>query len=329
MKARLPGIVLIAMMVIAAPVSNSGAADPGWPASLTLVTASPGGTYHAYGQALAGILTSVLKLPVSEKTTEGPNQNIQLIEANEAQIGFVTLGAALQAWNGTGDGTGDWTNGKPYRAFRAAFPMYDTPFHFIVLKDSPIRSLADVAGKPIGVGPQGGTAGTYMPRFLETLDMDAPLIHGSYDELASQLENGSIAMLAVAAGAPLPAVAGLERKKKVRFIPLDQDEVVRLRLTIPELTPSQIAAGTYPSLMKAYPTVGLYNFAVVHKDLPDSLVYQIIEAVFNDHDKLVEAHPAAAATVPENFVNNTFLPYHPGASRYYSVNMVQGIVRGD
>ena len=37
MKARLPGIVLIAMMVIAAPVSNSGAADPGWPASLTLV----------------------------------------------------------------------------------------------------------------------------------------------------------------------------------------------------------------------------------------------------------------------------------------------------
>lgn len=325
MKARLPGIVLIAIMSFAASVSNAGAADPGWPASLTLVTASPGGTYHAYGQALAGILTSVLKLPVSERTTEGPIQNIQLIEANEAQIGFVTLGAALQAWNGTGD----WTNGKPYRAIRAIFPMYDTPFHFVVLKESPIRSLADVAGKPIGVGPQGGTAGTYMPRVLATLSIDAPLVHGSYEELASQLENGSIAMIAVAAGAPLPAVAGLERKKKVRFVPLGKDEVVRLRLTIPELTPSQIAAGTYPSLMKAYPTVGLYNFAVVHKDLPDSLVYQIVEAVYDNHDKLVEAHPAAAATVPENFVYNTFLPYHGGASRYYSVNMVQGTVRGD
>jgi TRAP transporter TAXI family solute receptor len=325
MKARLPGLLLIAIMAFAAPVSNAGAADPNWPASLTVVTASPGGTYHVYGQALAGILTSVLNLPVSERTTEGPNQNIQLIEANEAQIGFVTLGAALQAWNGSGD----WTNGKSYRTIRAIFPMYDTPFHFIVLKDSAIRSLADVAGKPIGVGPQGGTAGSYMPQFLTTLNIAAPLVHGSWEELASQLENGTIAMIAAAAGAPLPAIADLERKKKVRFVPLGEDEVVRLRLTIPELTPSEIPAGTYPSLMKGYATVGLYNFAVVHKDLPDGLVYQIVEAVYDYHDKMVEAHPAAAATVPGNFVHNTFLPYHPGASRYYSVNMVQGVLRGD
>ena len=48
-----------------------------------------------------------------------------------------------------------------------------------------------------------------------------------------------------------------------------------------------------------------------------SLVYEIVEAVFDHHEEMMEVHPAAASTVPKNFVNNTFLPYHDGAIRYY------------
>ena len=64
------------------------------------------------------------------------------------------------------------------RAMRAVFPMYDTPFHFVALEDTNIRSLADMAGKRIGVGPETGTAGTYVPRFLSALNIDATLSHG-------------------------------------------------------------------------------------------------------------------------------------------------------
>ena len=52
---------------------------------------------------------------------------------------------------------------------RALFPMYDTPFHFIVLQASGIRSIADLAGKRLGVGPQGGTSATYTPALLTAL----------------------------------------------------------------------------------------------------------------------------------------------------------------
>lgn len=323
MRTLLRAMLLLCVMAIAA--TPAAAAQPNWPGSLTLATASLGGTYHAYGVGLAKILTQALGLPVSERTTEGPSQNIQLIESNEAQIAFVTMGAALQGWNGTGD----WTNGKSYRAMRAAFPMYDTPFHFIVLKNSPITSLAGMADKRIGVGPHGGTSGTYVPRMLAALNISATLVEGSWDDMAAQLKDGTVDVLAAAVGAPFPAIAGLEKTKNIRYVPVDEEQVVVLRLAIPELTLATIPAGTYPSLMKAYPTVGLYNFAVVHKDLPSDLVFQIVEAVFAYHDKLVEAHPAAAATVPENFIHNTFLPYHSGASRYYSINMVTGVVRGD
>jgi TRAP transporter TAXI family solute receptor len=325
MKARIPGILVIITATFALVTPSVFAADPDWPATLTIATASPGGTYHVYGAALAKILTRSLGLPVAEVTTEGPSQNIQMIEAGEAQLGFVTVGAALQAWNGTAE----WTNGKTYRSMRALFPMYDTPFHFVALKDSGILSLAGMAGKRIGVGPRGGTAGTYIPMFLKTLKIDAVLAYGTWEELAAQLSEAKIDVLAVASGAPFPAIAELEAKKKIIFVEPSREEILALRLAIPELTPSTIPAGGYPSLKKGYKTVGLYNFAVACKDLPEALVYAIVDAVFTNHQELVAVHPAAEETVPANFVHNTFLPYHPGASRYYRDRVTAGAIRGD
>lgn len=323
MTTRLLLAALLALVVSARQPAIAG--EPHWPPSLTIATASPGGTYHAYGGALAGILTRALDMPVSERTTEGPSENIRLIEAGEAQIGFVTIGAALQGWNGSGD----WTGGKSYRAMRAAFPMYDTPFHFVVPINSPIRSIAEATDRRVGVGPAGGTAGTYVPRVFAALGITAPLAYGSWDEMAQQLAAGDIDVIAAAVGAPFPAIAGLERNKQIRFVPVSREQVTALRLSIPELTASEIPAGTYPSLRKAYPTVGLYNFAVVSQTLPNDLVFRIVEATFANRDQLIAASPAAAATVPANFVHNTFLPYHDGASRYYATRMIPGVVRGD
>ena len=84
------------------------------------------------GQGLATILTEALGMPVPAQATQGPDQNILLIESGGAPVGLVTMGAALQAWNGTGA----WTHDKQLRSMRALFQMYDTPFQFVVLKGS-------------------------------------------------------------------------------------------------------------------------------------------------------------------------------------------------
>ncbi len=181
-------------------------AEPHWPSSLTIGTASPGGTYYVYGDGLARILTRELGIPVSMRPSEGPNQNIELLEAGEIQLGFVTLGIALQAWNGTGE----WTRGRQMRTMRAIFPMYDTPFQFMALQDSGIRSVADLAGKRVGVGPHGGTSGTYIPEFFRVLKIDAALSYGDWADLASQVQGRTLDALAVAAGVPFPSFAELE-----------------------------------------------------------------------------------------------------------------------
>ena len=52
---------------------------------------------------------------------------------------------------------------------------------------------------------------------------------------------------------------------------------------------------------------------MAHADLPDDFVYQVVRAVFENQDEMIEAHPAAAETVPSNLDRNLFIP----AIRYY------------
>jgi uncharacterized protein len=95
MNTLLPRLALLAAAV-AFCATPARAAEPDWPDQLRIGTASPGGTYYVYGEALAKILTRTLDLPVERLATEGPVQNIELMEAGEAKLGFVTIGVALQ-----------------------------------------------------------------------------------------------------------------------------------------------------------------------------------------------------------------------------------------
>ena len=90
-----------------------------------------------------------------------------------------------------------------------------------------------------------------------------------------------------------------------------------IRKAMPVFGPAKIAAGTYRLLDKDYVTIGVPNFVIGRADLPDDLVYQLVKASFENQPRLVKASPTARETVPQNVDKNTFLPFHPGAVRYY------------
>jgi TRAP transporter TAXI family solute receptor len=304
---------LLSFVVVFAPMQLRAAPPPGWPPTLTIGTASPGGGYIVYGQALAKLLTEALGLPVSAQSTQGADQNIVLLEAGQVQLGLVTMGPALQAWNGTGE----WTHDKKYRALRAILPMYDGPFQMVALKDSGIHSVADMAGKRIGTGPRGGTTHSYFTAAFKALNIPVAIRNGAYSELTSQFEQHQVDVLASVIGSPVPFLVALDRRVQLDHIAFTPDEMATLRQAMPELSPSRVPAGTYASMTSDYQSVGLYNFTVAHKDLPDDLVYAIVKATFEHRERLIAAYPSATETLAANVSRNGFLPFHPGAVRYY------------
>ena len=115
----------------------------------------------------------------------------------------------------------------------------------------------------------------------------------------------------------MPAIQEAEAKEPVTLISLSPEQIDTIRKAMPEFSPSKIAAGTYRSLDKDYNTFGVYNFAVGRADLPDDLVYQLVKATFENQPRLLKVYSGARDTIPQNVDKNTFLPFHPGAVRYY------------
>ena len=302
-----------ALLISVPPVINVAMAqEVAAPRSIALATASPGGVYLVYGQALAPILSSALQIEVTAEPTQGAVQNVILLEKRETMLAFINVGPSLQGWNGS-----DWAKGTHYRSMRVMFPLYDTTFQFVVDKRVAAKSLDNFTGLRIGGGPRGGTSGAYVEQIFKIFRIPALIQHGAWDNLGQQLAERELDGAVAAIGAPFPALAELDAQQTIDFVAPSPEQVANIRKQLPEITPSTIAAETYRSLTTDYPTIGLYNFAVAHKDLSEDLVYRIVKAVFENHAELVKAHPLAKETVPEYIGRNTLFPLHPGALRYY------------
>ncbi len=310
---RFFGFVIAACLLAIGTSTSVPAASPDWPKSLTLATASPGGIFYIYGEAVAKILTESLKIDVNPLPTEGSIHNVKLVESGGAQLGLLILGVGVQGWNGTGD----WARGQRYRKMRALFPMYDSPFHFVTLRRSGITTVAQFNNRNVGAGPQAGPSAVYVPAMLAAIGISVKIGYGSFQSAASDLLEGRYDALGLTGGIPTPALKDVEAKEPMVFVSLTPEQIETIRKAMPELTISQIGSGVYASLDKTYTTVGLYSFAIGRDDLPDDLVYQLVKAVFKNQPRLIKATSAASETVPQNAVKDTFLPFHPGAVRYY------------
>ncbi|MBL8675505.1 MAG: C4-dicarboxylate ABC transporter substrate-binding protein, partial [Rhodospirillales bacterium] len=96
----------VAALAVVAIAGAAGALAQ--PKGMTLGTASVGGTYFIYGGVVAKILTDKIGAQVSTQQTQGPNQNVILVEDKKIELGMTTMGVALQAWTGSAE----WTKGK-------------------------------------------------------------------------------------------------------------------------------------------------------------------------------------------------------------------------
>ncbi|MEL7259566.1 MAG: TAXI family TRAP transporter solute-binding subunit [Pseudomonadota bacterium] len=287
-----------------------------WPDSFSVGTASQGGTYFVYGAGWANMVSEALGIPGGTEVTGGPVQNAALVQAGELDMAMVTMGPAFDAINGESA----LAPGLKHDKIRAIFPMYKTGFHAVTLSGSGIKSFADIPdGAVVGVGPAGGTPGTYWPRILEGMGKNVEFRNGGAADLAGQLQDGLIDVYTWAGGLPYPAFSQLDAQTDVTyfgFTPEEQEAVVGSQ----PVSTFTIPAGTYPSLEEDQLSVSMWNFAIAHADLPESFVYEVVNTVMSNNPQMLEIHKAAVETLPENFDKNTFLPWHPGAVKWFEEN---------
>ncbi|WP_110685703.1 TAXI family TRAP transporter solute-binding subunit [Salinicola aestuarinus] len=305
---------LATVSVVTQAAEESDRSD--WPDSITVATASQGGTYYVYGSGWANLIADELGISGGGEITGGPTQNMALVHTGDVALGLTTMGPAAQALNGESP----LAPGMAMDNVCALFPMYETPFSIAALSSSGITSISEIPdGARIGFGPAASTSDTYFPAILETLGVDFERRNGGWSDLGGQLQDGLIDVVAFAAGIPIPAVSQLEVQTDVNIIEFTEDEQQQVIDAFP-VSSFSIPADTYSTLDADARAVSMWNFTIANCDLPESFVYQITKLSLENNDRMRDIHRSAANSVPENLEYNTVLPFHPGAVRWYEEN---------
>ncbi|MCX8116874.1 MAG: TAXI family TRAP transporter solute-binding subunit [Desulfobacterota bacterium] len=286
---------------------------PGWPKELTIGSAPVGGTYYMWGGGFAKLLEEKVGVPGYMVITGGPLPNTRLVDGKRLDLGMVTSSPLWEGWHGEG-----WAKGKKYRNIRIIFPMYASYFQIYVKKTSGIKSLYDLNGKNIGVGPSGGTAATYWPKLLEMAGIKtARMVRGDSARLNQQFKEGALDANAQAVGLPWMLVQEMETTQEIHLLSIPRAEAEKFIQKYPHFALGTIPKGYYKcNAENEVETITVWNFMIVHKDAPEDLVYEVVKRTFENVDLLISAHPAAKETRPEHIVHSP-VPLHPGAARYY------------
>ncbi len=291
-----------------------------WPGSVTLGTALAGGVYFFYGSGVGSLIDEVVGIPVYIEQTGGPADNMRLVSEGILELGMVTMGIAYQGWHGQEDTAFE---GEEQDQVRAMFPMYSTYSHWWAHKDDGISSIQDLDGKRIGVGPTGGTPGTYHPLILEALEINANPVWGSLSDLVESHLGEEIEANSFAAGIPISGLLSYEASVgsgNVEMLPIEGEERETIVDKFPYWEAATIPEESYGFLEEDLETISVFNWAICNKELPDDLVYQIVDTVMTQHDQMMDVHDCAEETIPENVDTNEFLPLHPGAAKWFEDN---------
>ncbi len=312
------------LLVVAAMLSLAGAsavADEGGKAisktTIVLGTATPGGGFPLYGNALAEVMNAADEtLAIEPRNTKGSNENVPLLEQGKLDIGLVAGEPAYEAFFGLA--------GRPRTSAKILTAIYSSPGMFVVRADSPYKTISDLEGQPVAFGAKGSGLPILSRYILDGLglkqdeDFKSIYLDRAGDGPAMVLDGRAAALWGAGIGWPgFAAVAS--SPSGARFIAPSAEEIARIRAKHRFLKPLTVPANSYPGQPAAISSVGSWSFVLVRASLPDDVAYHLartlhgVEATFCR--KLVQACETTAANTVAAAPDIALI--HPGVLKYF------------
>jgi TRAP transporter TAXI family solute receptor len=258
-------------------------------------------------------------LTFENTATSGSVENVRLLHRGEIDAAIFQLSEATKgAWTGTGRFEGE----EPYTDIRTIGTLFDFKYAIIVPADSSIKTVDDLKGKSIAIGPDPASQDVHAaPLFTaHGLDYENDLerFYGSYSDLYRQVGEGRYdAGIGYMSGfIPIAAIQELAAGTDIRWIGWDAEKL-KANDIVPVTVPANTVIGQTEPFVAAQR--GLNLFATTDK-LSDEAAYELAKTLHQELEFIAELVPALRANVsdPATLVQPTTpFPYHPGAERYW------------
>ena len=301
--------------MLLALLAGAAMAEP-MPGGTKLIFSTGGaqGTYYGFGGVLAGKVGETTSTTVTAITSGGSKANIEAMDDDDAQLGFVQTDVGAYAYKGMRLFEEKITN------FSTVANLYMEQVQIVTL-DPKIRTVADLKGKVVSVGAAG--SGVYfnavdvLKAYGLDIEKDIQPTYQSFGDSVEALQDGKIDAGFIVAGAPTTAVTSLAASKKVYLVSFDDEHILKLIAESPYYSKNVIAKDVY-NTDEDVTTVAVGAVVIARDDVREADVYNFLYAIFENKDAIAAAH-AKGNDLDLNFaVSYTAVPYHPGAVKYFA-----------
>lgn len=312
------------LMISAAAASFAGLARAQDRLRLVVVTGGTGGVFYPYGGGLAKVLSEhVPNCQATAQVTGGSVDNVKLLSAGEADIGFSTVDSAF---DGT-KGEGAYKEDGPQDVMQIA-RLYDSFLHVVASAESGITSIAQLKGKRVGVGSAGSSTEEIADRVLAAAGLD-PKADISRDNLSvaesvGALKDGKVDAFFWIGGLPTAAVKDLAAggQPALTFISTAAEQKA-MEASFPGIYPAfTLPANTYDGQTADVAGLGVANLLIVAGAADEAMVTAVLTAIFDHVDAVHAIHPEAAKLTLEGAYAQSVVPYHAAAQAFFAARGV-------
>lgn len=289
---------------------------------MTIGSGNITGVYYGAGSAVAKMHNkkrAEYGVWLVSQSTEGSLENIDGVLENDFDFGIAQSSFMSLALSGHEL----WQN-VPQTDLRAVLGLYTEAVTLIAAADVGIVTPDDLKGKRVNIGAPGSSDHKTSETILEVLglNMNEDMKVSEYPtyEASEKIQSGDIDAYFYTVGHPnLSVIEATAGERKVQIVPFDQEFIDRAKSARPYLSETEIGIEYYENLENGGPvsTIGLKAILFTRTDVDDEVVYRVVKQVMENLELFRRQHPAFAGLTAEKMSQDTIVPLHPGAERYF------------
>ena len=308
-------LALVLSLALIFCVSTAMAAD----LQLSFGGSSTGGMLYY----LAGGFTTVVSplidgVNITNVTTGASVDNAIRVARGELDLAFTYSSLVYEA----GTGTGNFAD-EPLKSMASNImgisKAYDSDFYIVVLADSGIETLEDLAGKTVSLGNPGSGTQYISDMVLDAFGIDCERQYLSFDDTATAMKEGYIDAVSMC-GSPASGVTELAETASIRIIPFTDEQIAKLQEISPFFFAAEMPAGRYNGMDEPVQVPFFRSYWICSADLDEDVLYNILETTFQPEvmEQLIARHVNWADCAEDTADFEALgLQIHPGAKRYF------------
>lgn len=313
-------IGILAIVFVAATCVRAPPAASAEPAFFSIAAGWQAGQFFKASEAICRIVDKTRErhgVRCSSEITRGSTANINAVRDNETDAGMAQSDWQFHAYQGSDK----FSENGPFETLRAVFSLHAEPLTIFARANEGIRSLEDLKGKRINVGPEGWSFQIGWSRLYELLGWDRLDFTFGHEKWKEQIF--ALCDRKTDAGIwwtwhPRSYLLDATTICDLSLVYLPDGAIERVLAEFPYYRAATIPGGLYKGSPEDIPSLGTAATLFSSTETPDEVVYEVVKAVFENLEELKHSHPAFAGLEDREMATTAqTAPLHPGAERYY------------